>query len=345
MLTAQGAKPRKLAPLIVMSIVMSFVLAAVAVLAILFLTPLRSLATLRQVDDYPLYVMHLYGSYGFDEYLEEGLQANSELPSPKHQPSDPWACSVFATLNQDSDLLLGRNFDWFNRPTLLLFTHPPDGYTSVSMVDMSYLGLGTGEPSWSDRIRLLDAPYLPFDGMNEHGLAVGMMAVPQAQGAQDPQQATIDSLEAIRLVLDDARSVEEAVALLGSYNIDWGSGPALHYLVADAGGQSAVIEFVAGEMVVLPNEEAWQVATNFTMSGHTPKGAKRLCQRYAQAYERLESMGGQLSDAQAMGLLQDVSQNITMWSILYNLTTGDISAVMGRDYDQVHEFQLGMGSR
>ena len=237
---AQGARPRKLTMLIVMSIVMSIVLAAIAVLAILFVTPLRSLATLRQVDDYPLYVMHLYGSYGFDEYLEEGQQATSGLPAPEHEHCEPWACSVFAALNQDGDLLLGRNFDWFNRPTLLLFAHPPDGYTSVSMVDMSYLGFGTGEPSWSDRIRLLDAPYLPFDGMNEHGLAVGMMAVPQARGAQDPQQATIDSLEAIRLILDSARSVEEAVALLGSYNIDWGSGPALHYLVADASGQSAV---------------------------------------------------------------------------------------------------------
>ena len=30
------------------------------------------------------------------------------------------------------------------------------------------------------------------------------------------------------------------------YNLDWGSGPPLHYLLADRGGASAVVEFVRG---------------------------------------------------------------------------------------------------
>ena len=38
-------------------------------------------------------------------------------------------------------MLLGRNFDWYEHPALILFTDPPDGYASVSMVDISYLGV------------------------------------------------------------------------------------------------------------------------------------------------------------------------------------------------------------
>ena len=30
------------------------------------------------------------------------------------------------------------------------------------------------------------------------------------------------------------------------YNLDWGSGPPLHYLLVDRGGASAVVEFVRG---------------------------------------------------------------------------------------------------
>jgi hypothetical protein len=257
--------------------------------------------------------------------------------------ADPaWACTVFAALNQEGDPLLGRNFDWFNRPTLVLFTDPPGGYASISLVDLSYLGFGAEPPSWRERLRLLDAPYWTFDGMNEKGLAVGMMAVPQADTIIDPRRVTISSLDAIRLMLDRARSVDEAIDLLGAYNIDWEGGPPLHYLIADAAGHSAVVEFVEGEMQVLPNAEPWQVATNFLITGHTPESAQRTCWRYATAHDTLEQSGGSLSQGEAMGLLEDVSQDITMWSVVYGMANGEVRVSVGRDFDDVHQFRLPM---
>ena len=229
----------------------------VAVLAIaltfLFRSPLRSLLTFRQVDDYPLYVMHLYEDYRFDDWLKTGTLADAALPLGLRPTAENWACTCFSAFGQPGQAILGRNFDWYIHPALLLFTHPPHGYDSVSMVDVSYLGFDTDEPSWSDRLRLLNAPYIPFDGMNERGLAVGMMAVPSARAGSDSRRVTVDSLAAIRLLLDKAQSVDEALSLLGAYNIDWGSGPPLHYLIADARGSSAVVEFVDGEMKVLRN--------------------------------------------------------------------------------------------
>jgi hypothetical protein len=303
----------------------------------------RSLFSFRKIDDHPLYVMHLYGDYDLDEYLEDGLQARGQTSAVTQMADAPWACTVFAALNQEGEPLLGRNFDWFNRPTLLLFTHPPDGYASVSLVDLSYLGFDTEPPTWRERLRLFDAPYWTFDGMNEHGLAVGMMAVPQADTLSDPRRVTIGSLDAIRLMLDKARSLDEAIALLGAYNIDWDGGPPLHYLIADAAGHSAVVEFVQGRMQVLPNEEPWQVATNFVLTGHSPEGAKRFCPRYATAHEALERADGGLSQEEAMDLLEDVSQDITMWSVVYDMTGGDIWVSVGRDFEHVHQFRLPVG--
>jgi hypothetical protein len=315
-------------------------------LAILFcnqLNRLRTLASLRKVDDYPLYVMTFYGDYGFKDFLQEGIQTGNR--SYKQEIRACWACTCFSALNKDGDLIFGRNFDWINRPSLILFTDPPDGYASVSMVDISYLGYGAEEPSWENRTALLDAPYLPFDGMNEAGLAIGMMAVPYADGGRDPQKVTISDLHAIRLMLDYAGDVDEAIASLQGYNIDFGGGPPIHYLISDSSGNSAAIEFLDGRMNVIRNTERWQVSTNFIISNERPQGADSSCWRYNTAYETLEQADGNISQEEAMELLQAVSQPgtySTMWSMVYNMTTGDIQVAMGRKYDEVKGFELEM---
>ncbi len=324
------------------AVVVGIVVVVAVGLAILFRSPLRSLLTFRRVDAYPLYVMHLYEDYHFDDWLKTGTQVDAALPFDPQPTVGRWACTCFSAFGQQGQAILGRNFDWYTHPALLLFTHPPHGYASVSMVDVSYLGLSTSEPSWSDRLRLLDAPYWPFDGMNERGLAVGMMAVPSAQAGSDRSKVTIDSLAAIRLVLDKAQSVDEALSLLAAYNIDWGSGPPLHYLIADSRANSAVVEFVNGEVKILRSEKLWQVATNFSLSFHNPESAVLQCDRYAAASRTLEQAQGQVSQEEAMALLEDVSQPSTIWSIVYDMETGQIAIVMGRDYSRVHYFKLGM---
>jgi hypothetical protein len=92
----------------------------------------------------------------------------------------------------------------------------PDGYASVAMVDISYLGFRgergeiIAEMPLVERAALLYAPYLPFDGMNEHGLVVGMAAVSPSPMPVDPDHETLGSLEIMREVLDHARTVDEA---------------------------------------------------------------------------------------------------------------------------------------
>jgi hypothetical protein len=316
--------------------------AFLAILALPLGNQVRTLLSFRRVDDYPLYVMHLYGEDGLDRLLQEGMQTGAGSPVAAPSPDPQWACTVFAALNGAGDRLLGRNFDWFNRPALVLFTHPPDGFDSVSLVDISYLGFGADEPSWRDRLRLLEAGVWPFDGMNEHGLAVGMMAVPHAEEQVDPRQTTIGSLHAMRLILDRARTVDEAIAHLQNFNVDFEGGPPLHYLIADAAGNSAIVEFIRGETVILPSDSRWQVATNFAVAGHSIESARAQCPRYALADSTLRRANGLLSQAEAMDLLEKVSQPITMWSVVYSLTSGEVTLAMGREYGQLHRFRLPM---
>jgi hypothetical protein len=261
-----------------------------------------------------------------------------------------WACSLFTVLLDEDNLLYGRNFDWQFSPALLLFTEPPDGYASVSMVDIAYFGFDETTAKdivdlpIEERTGLLEAPYLPFDGMNEHGLVIGMAAVSPGNMQPDANKKTIGSIGIIRQMLDHARTVDEAVNIIQNYNINFGSGPPIHYLMADAKGKSVLVEYYDGEMHVLENEESWHLATNFLRSSvNEPKEAG--CSRYNAIEARLAESNGQIDRQAAMNLLADVAQNNTQWSIVYQMNSGLIDVVMGQKYQDIHQFQLDLSGQ
>ena len=123
-----------------------------------------TLGSLAQVDDFPLYTMRYYADYhgrraaaddradgGWASHVGPPLETFGERvsvrermpggePVPTGEPVPAWACSLFAALGDADNMLYGRNFDWRHSPALLLFADPPDGYASVSMVDIAYLG-------------------------------------------------------------------------------------------------------------------------------------------------------------------------------------------------------------
>jgi len=292
-----------------------------------------TLSSLEQVDDYPLYTMRYYGAY------------NQRASSAEMASLPAWACSLFAALGDADSMLYGRNFDWEYSPAVLLFTDPPDGYASFSMVDIAYLGFGASRAGTVtdlpliERRALLDAPFLPFDGLNEHGLAVGMAAVPLGHMRPDPNKETIGSLMVIRKMLDHASNVDEAVAIMQSYNVDMEGGPPIHYLMADSAGCSALVEFYQGEMVVIRNETPWHLATNF-LRASAGESAEGQCWRYDKISQRLTQAEGQLTTQDARDLLAAVAQEGTQWSVVYGMSTGDVNVTMGQKYDNVHTFPL-----
>jgi hypothetical protein len=165
--------------------------------------------------------------------------------------------------------------------------------------------------------------------------------VPDGNRPPDPNKETIDSLQAIRKMLDQASTVDEGVAILQNYNIDWGSGPALHYFLADRSGQSALVEFYQGKVQVIPTDNPWHLATNFLVSsvgGHTAG----QCPRYDQIDQQLSVVGGRIDAAEAMQLLHDVSQPNTQWSVVYGINTGEIVVTLGRQYSRAHTFQIDL---
>jgi hypothetical protein len=295
-----------------------------------------TLRSLEKVDKHPLFVMHYAG--GYDQYRQTSLIEKNIDQS--------WACSLFASLGDPDQMLYGRNFDWGGVPALLLFTDPPDGYASVSMVNIDYTTLDVTaarhptELPLKDRQFLLFAPLVPIDGMNEYGLTVAMAAVTSSTAGSDPNKPTIGSLAIIREILDHARTVDDAIAIMRGYNIDFTGGPSIHYLIADRNGEAVLVEYYQGEMVTFTNEDPWHIATNYLRCLAGDGG----CSRFNTISERLIETGGKLDPTNAMELLSAVSQPHTDWSIVYGMTSGEVNIVMGTHYETIHNYHLDLAN-
>ncbi len=322
----------------IIRVLSAVVLLIVPGLSVLLYGPVKTLASLEKVDDFPLYVMNYEGTYFFDLFAEEGI--DWVFYRKFYKQVNPDACTSFSAFSPQGEGLFGRNFDWQHRSSLVLFTDPPDGYASVSMVDLYYLGLGgMQEIPWAKRLNLLGAPYAIMDGMNECGVAIAHNAVPKRQMPNDPNKPTLLHTQMLRLVLDYAKDVNEAISLIGRYNAHF-EVRATHFHIVDSTGNSAIVEYTGGKTVVLRTEEPWQVSTNFLIS----EESKPDCRRYKLVSETLSKADGKIPQDEAMNLLSRSILDNTVWSIVYNLSTGEIQLALGKDYEHVHNFNLEMKS-
>jgi hypothetical protein len=290
--------------------------------------PWSSVTGFRKVDPYPLYVATYVADYRLSEYLEAGSYSSSMI---RGNPG----CTCFYAAGSG---IYGRNFDFPPNPVLLLFTYPEDGYASVSLVDLGYFGYSMNElPDADDLESLTTTPYLPFDGMNEAGLVVGMAAIPHAEPPFSSDKVSIGEIQVIRLLLDRAATVDEALTLLDGYNVEM-TEPPIHYLVADAAGASALIEYVGGERRVVTGS-SFNVMTNFIVTETNMEGGAP-CARYNHVFEGLAEAQGTVSPDEAMALLRGASQGSTIWSAVYSQATGEVHMALGRGYGSVHTFKL-----
>ena len=324
----------------VIAVVLSLAVILIAVVAYLFRQELRSLASWKKLDDYGLFQMTYYGDYGFDEFLKRGAENDGEIQDfvtkrllkglPIKIDIVGGGCTVFMAKNEKGEIIFGRNFDFTYAPSLQLYTKPKNGYASVSTVNLAFAGYGADNlPGGWDfhSFMTLAGPYLPFDGMNEKGVAIALLAVPQAQPGRAADKVTLNTTTAIRLVLDKAADVQQAVELLKNYNIYFSGGIDCHYLIADRFGNSVLVEYWDGALQTVTTLDDYQVASNFIAYNDLNLGeGYSEFERYDTVIKALQSGKGVLTKSQATELLAEVGsygenqEDKLQWTVLYDLT-------------------------
>lgn len=243
------------------------VVAALVAVVSIWHGEIATIRTLEKVDgnEY-LYRMEYKASYDLDETVEANLDSNGALlqyvvgkigkglislkPKVESQSlsGEGDHCTSFQAKASDGEgWYYGRNYDFYKNPALVTFSHPDNGYASISMVDLSHLGFSLEKipDSFANKILCLAAIYAPMDGINEKGLCTSIMALPRQPARQDTGKNKVGTSLLMRLFLDKCATVDEALELLASVDVchDLAAGSGYHYMVADAQGNCAVIEF------------------------------------------------------------------------------------------------------
>lgn len=339
--------------------------------------------------DGAVYTMHVKGGFYLDDFIEQGgVNNDSELIDfitnkitkglMDINISDPEiACSSFTAQTESADMLFGRNYDFSKTNTCIVFTEAnKNRHASISTVDLQFLGIDVSKnpEGLMDKITALAAPYTPLDGINDAGVSCGIYMTYQGGDKTVPTDQNTDkpdltSTTLLRLILDYADTVEDAVKIASTYDLHDSAKTSYHYMVADASGKSAILEWVAGtdatdndgskrKLVVtyndadthigdLEGDTDYQVITNFIIQPGYYEGSltedKKGYDRYTTIYESLNQTNGIVKDEQAaMDILRivgrrnwkkDDNNSCTVHSVVYNMTDKTMLWVPNEHYN------------
>lgn len=354
-----------------------------------------SIQMLRERNDDHLdgavYSMQVKGDFYLDDFVAQGgVSSDTELIQfitdnithgvvNLNMTAPEIGCSSFTATAENGDALFARNYDFSKTNAMLVFTEANEGrHATISTVDLQFLGIDVDQDMTGlmDKVICLAAPYAPLDGINDAGVSCGIYMTYQGgeetvATSQDTDKPDFTSTTLLRLILDYADSVEEAVQIASSYDLHDSANTSYHYMVADASGKSAILEWTNDSAVdttdndgsqrtlkVVYNDQDsaigereaasnYQVVTNFVLQpGYyegVPAENKKGADRYDRLYEELQATDGVVADDQAtMDILQTVGRrswdnddknSCTVHSAVYNLTQKTVLWVTNENYD------------
>lgn len=339
---------------------------------------LRTLTSVKMIEGTNLYTMEYFSDYHFDEFLQTGASDNNAYYKYINSilgdnvkigvvgTASRNSCTAFTYKDSDGNQCFARNLDNTPNPVVLVVTNPSGAYKSISAVNMNCMGYTNEKVPTNYDPKMLAAPYFPTDGMNEKGISISMLQVNFARKQKENSKTTINAYAVIRLVLDYAKSIDEAVSLIREYNIYFDTDMMVHFMISDSEGHSALIEFVNGKMYVINNTKSYQVASNFNNSEemfnedgyvYFHEYSKWLATTNSSAYDsdygcyirydyiidNLYNRSGIISDDDAFALLEDVaSPKNLQYSIIYNLSTLEATIITDNDWETKTSVGLGV---
>ena len=244
-----------------------------------------------------------------------------------------FACTTFL-LSRDGKHYFGRNYDWITGNGVVM--------VNARGLQKESLKAEKDQPlDWVARFGSITFNQYgrenPTGGMNEKGLVVELMWLQEARYPGEDSRPALDVLQWVQYQLDCSETVEDVIASDRLVRIASSGNAPLHYLVADAKGNAATIEFLNGKMVVHKGADLpYPVLTN-TPYAEALKRTAPATQQSSQAYT--DNSIGRFATACAMvtrfkdpatavapvdyafSILGEVAQgNYTKWSIVYDIS-------------------------
>lgn len=241
------------------------------------------------------------------------------------------ACTTFF-INHNGQMVFGRNYDWLTDAGMVCTNQRGLAKTSLKNNDgttISWVSL-YGSITFNQY-----GKEFPTGGMNEKGLVVELMWLDGTIYPSRDERPAIGVLQWIQYQLDNCATIDEVIATDKKLRII-SNGTPLHYLVSDAKGNAATIEFLNGKMVVHKGKDLpFAVLTNDTYStsvvakqNGSSNGDNSL-ERFTAACDMVtqykSNPSGKPAVDHAFDILGKVAQGeYTKWSIVYDITNKKI---------------------
>ena len=302
------------------------------------------IATIRSVksvdgNEY-LYTMEYKAAYDLDDVVANDIDENSELldyvvgrigkglplkiksaqVADENGEMQTMNCTSFQAAKADgSGFWYGRNYDFFKNPTMVTVSRPKKGYASIAVSDMSHFGYSLEKlpVKLLSRLSCLAAIYAPVDGINEKGLCTSIMALPKQASQQDTPKHDVGTTIIMRLWLDRCATVQEALELLETVDVrhDAAVGSGYHYMVADASGDCAVVEFDKEDgwktmIVRKPADANFMLVTNHLLSEkyYTTEPDPAVGNPHSKSWWRYETAGAYLKEHDGVLTLEEAQE-------------------------------------
>ncbi|MBD3160481.1 MAG: linear amide C-N hydrolase [Candidatus Eisenbacteria bacterium] len=246
-------------------------------------------------------------------------------------PPAPRACTTFC-VETDDGWIFGRNYDWDVEVGLVVVNKR--GVAKRSFVE-------DDPASWVSRFGSVTfnqyGREMPLGGMNQAGLIVETMWLNEAVYPPADARGGLASLQWVQYQLDTAATVEEVLASDARIRIAESSSSPLHFLVSDAKGGCASVEFLDGEMVAhtrsgmpatcLTNSTYEESAAALGADRAPVEGSTREADRNgslrrfltaAREIAGFDAVGEDRVVARAFAVLDSVAVRRTQWRVVYD---------------------------
>jgi len=257
------------------------------------------------------------------------------------------ACTTFF-INRNGQMVFGRNYDWITDAGMVC--------TNLKGLSKTSMKTENGETiSWVSKFGSITfnqyGKEFPTGGMNEKGLVVELMWLDETVYPAADNRPAIGVLQWIQYQLDNNSTIEEIIATDKKLRISPIGNTPLHYLVADANGNAATVEFLNGKMIVHKgNDLSLPVLTNniYDESVKAYKSSSingnNSLERFGQACSMIQKLNaGSITTPlidYSFDILGEVAQgDFTKWSIVYDITNKTIQFRTNR-FKQIKTFNF-----
>ena len=221
------------------------------------------------------------------------------------------ACTSVCLAKQ-GQLVAGQNLDWFIDDGLLVINkrnvkkrgawgeHPAEWVSKYASITPNFAGVG-----------------FPSRGMNEAGLVIGSMWLGETKYPERDGRPSISGDQWIQYELDTCATVAEVLATdkLVRIEDDYPS----HYLVSDASGECAVLEWFDGKLRAYRGDAVKvKAAVNSPYAECLARGDDPT-RRFAKVSHLLDTYTGQDPVEYMFSILEATRHKTTQWSLVFDV--------------------------